>query len=271
MMPFRWVDRYGVVHELASPVPIGEEVEAISDEIDQALGRIEDASSDRKRELRLIVRNHALRLQQLQSDAERWNCSAYEQLDAEAAELADYIDQLLIEVQPMMIIAVLHQENEKMMGDTQHRERLLDGGMTTAQRMAVARSTLKPKPGAEATRRETHEWLKSDPDFYRPRFDEGGWFEWHDSEGVLHRLLSPRRIEEEIAGIAHNLRKILPALRGEETQNDKASAFEIANSAIKRLSILQLDLERFAKEQDAKEEEEWQLWESEWKKSRPGK
>lgn len=269
-MAFRWVDRYGVVHDLASPAPIGEEVEAISDEIDQALGRIESASSDRKSELRLVVRNHALRLQQLQSDAERWNCSAYEQLDAEAAELADYIHQLLIEVQPMMIIAVLHQENEKMMGDTERRERLLDSEMTTAQRMAVARSTLKPKPRAEATRREVHEWLKSDPGFYRPRTDEGGWFVWHDAEGVLHRLLSPRRIEEEIAGIAHNLRKILPALRGEETQNDKASAFEIANSAIKRLSVLQSDLERFSKEQNAKEEEEWQVWKSEWKKSRPG-
>ena len=102
MTPFQWVDRYDNVHDLHSPAPIGEEVEAISNEIDQALGRIENASPDRQSELRLIVHNYALRLQQLQSDAERWNCSAYEQLDAEAAELANYIDQLLIEAQPML-------------------------------------------------------------------------------------------------------------------------------------------------------------------------
>lgn len=268
MTSFEWVDRYGVVHQLSSPGPIDDEAEAVSQEIDQVLARMENASPARKSELRLIIRSHSLRLQQLQADAEKWNCHASERIETDAAELAEYIDKLLTDVQPMMIIAVLHQEHEKIMTDADNRDQMLDGEMTRAQRMAVTRSTLEPKPGAAATRREVHEWLKADPVFYRPRTDEGGWFEWHDAQGVVHRLLSPLRIEEEIAAIAHDLRKLQPALRGEVSQNDKARAVETANSAINRLSVLKVDLERFAQEQDAKEAEEWQAWETEWKKSR---
>lgn len=268
MNTFEWVDRNGVLHELSSPTPIEEEADAISRDIDQVLGRMENASADRKGELRLVIRSHGFRLQQLQEDAERWNCHACEQIDADAVELVEYIEKLLIEVQPMLIIALLHRENETVMADTENRDQILDGEMTRAQRMAVARSTLQPKPGSDATRREVHEWLKADPVFYRPRTDEGGWFEWHDTDGVMHRLLSPRRIEQEIADIAHRLRALLPALRGDVSQNDKTHAVETANPAMRRLSVLQVDLERFAREQKEREENEWHVWETERRRSR---
>ena len=268
MISFEWVDRYGNAHALSSPVPIDDEAEAISQEIDQVLERMENASAEPKSELRLVIRNHSLRLQQLRADAESWNCHAYELIDTDAAKLVEYIDKLLIDVQPMQIIAVLYQEHEKIVTDTENLGRILDGEMTRAQRIAVARSTLEPKPDSKATRREVHDWLTADPVFYRPRNDEGGWFEWHDDLGVVHRLLSPRRIEQEIADIALGLRKLLPGLRGEVSQNEKVHALEAVNPAINRLSVLQVDLERFERERDEKEEDEWQAWEAEWKKLR---
>ena len=267
MITFEWVDRNGVLHELSSPTPIEEEADAISRDIDQVLGRMENASADRKSELRLVIQSHCSRLQQLQEDVERWNCHAHEQTDADAVELVEYIEMLLIEVQPMLIIALLYREHEKVMTDTENRDQILDGEMTRAQRTAVARSTVEPKPRRDATRREVHEWLKGDPVFHRPRTDESGWFEWHDADGVMHRLLSPRRIEQEIADIAHHLRLLLPALRGEVSQNDKAHAVETADPAIRRLSVLQVDLERFKREQ--REENGWQVWATKWRKSRP--
>ena len=172
------------------------------------------------------------------------------------------------DAQPMLIIALLYREHEKVMTDTENRDQILDGEMTRAQRTAVARSTVEPKPSPDATRREVHEWLKGDPLFHRPRTDESGWFEWHDADGVMHRLLSPRRIEQEIADIAHHLRPLLPALRGVVSQNDKAQSVETANPAIRRLSVLQVDLERFAREQKEREENEWHVWETERRRPR---
>ena len=268
MTPFEWVDRYGVLHQLSSPEPIDDEAEAISQEIDKVLVQIENTPPAGKSELRLTIRKHDLRLKQLQTDANRWTRCAYDQLDIDADTLAEHIDKLLIEVQDITIVAVLHQEHEEVMSDIENRDLMLAGQITKAQRMAVARSTLQPKPGAGATRRQAHEWLKGDPVYYRPRTDEGGWFEWLDSEGVMHRLASPRRIEGEIATIVNDLRKLSPALRGKVSQNDKARAFETANSAISRLSLLQVDLERFGQEQDEREEVEWQTWETEWKRLR---
>jgi len=268
MITFEWVDRNGVLHELSSPTPIEEEADAISGDIDQVLGRMENASADRKSELRLVIQSHCFRLQQLQEDVERWNCHAHEQTDADAVELVEYIEKLLIEVQPMLIIALLYREHEKVMTDTENRDQILDGEMTRAQRTAVARSTVEPKPSRDATRREVHEWLKGDPKFHRPRTDESGWFEWHDADGVMHRLLSPRRIEQEIADIAHHLRPLLPALRGVVSQKDKAQAVETANPAMHRLSVLKVDLERYAREQKEREENEWHVWETERRRSR---
>ena len=269
MTTFEWVDRNGLLHELSSPMPIEKEADAISREIDQVLGRMENASADRKSELRLVIRSYGFRLQELQEDAERWNCHTYEQIDADAANLVGKIEKLLIEVQPMLIIALLHREHKKVITDTENRDQMLNGEMTRAQRMAVARSTVEPKPSSDATRREVHEWLKGDPAFYRPRTDEGGWFEWYDADDIMHRLLSPRRIEMEIADIAYGLRPLLPALKGEVSQNEKVHAVETANPAIRRLSVLQLYLERFAREQEEREENEWHVWETEWRKSRP--
>lgn len=268
MIAFEWVDRHGVAHALSSPDPIDDEAEAISEEIDQAIARMENASVDRKGELRHIIQKLGLRLRQLQTDAERWNSHAFKQIDADAAKLIEYIQKLSIETQPMLIIAALHKEHETVMRDAENRDRILDGATTHAQRMAVARSTVETKPGSDATRREVHEWLKGDPAFYRPRTDEGGWFEWHDPDGILHRLLSPRRIEQEIADVAQSLRELLPALRGEVSQNEKVHAVEAANPAINRLPVLEGDLERFEREQEAKEEAEWQDWKKERKRLR---
>lgn len=268
MISFKWVDRYGNAHALSSPVPIDDEAEAISREIDQAIAQMEDASAELMSELRLVIRNHSHLLQQLRADAERWNSHAYKLIDTDAAKLVEYIDELLIGTQPMLIIAILHQQHEKIMTNAENGDRLLDGEMTQAQRMAVARSTVGPKPGPDATRREVHEWLRGDPVVYRPRTDEGGWFEWTDVDGFVHRLLSPLRIELEITYIVQDMRKLLPALHGEVSRNEKVRAIETASSATNRLCVLQADLDRFMREQDAREEEQWQAWKTEWKITR---
>ena len=268
MISFEWVDRHGVAHQLSSPMPIDDEAEAISQEIDQIIGRMENASPTKKSELRLTIRSHGIRLQQLQEDAKNWNCRASQQVDTDAAQLAESIVKLMIELESMIIAVVLHQEHETIMMDAHNRDRMLDGETTQSQRTAITHSNLEPKPRVEATRREVHEWLKADPVFYRPRSDEGGWFEWSDAQGVVHRVLSPLRIEKEIVTIADDLQKLLPVLRNKVSQNEKANAVEAVSSVTNRLSVLQADLERFTREQGEREEDEWQKWETEWKKTR---
>lgn len=264
MTPFEWTDREGVLHQLKSPASIGAEVAAVSGEIDQALARMAQADPTRKAELRLVIRSLLRRLQQLKSDGERWDALAMEHGRIEAAALVKNIEQLEVETEPMKIIAVLHAEHEVLMGDIENRDALLAGEMTSAQRMAIRRSAADPKPTADATRAEAHEWLKGDPAFYRPRTDEGGWFEWQDDKGGLHRLASPLRIEKEIASIVHKLGKLLPSLREELSQEETVRAIESANAVTDRFSVLQGDLSRFKVEAEKRDDEEWSKFEKDW-------
>ena len=265
MTSFEWADREGAVHRLISPTPIDEEVEIVSQEIDQLFLEIGHSETGRKTELRMAVGSLAARLETLKADAERWNAFAIEQTRVQAIELAQMIEKLNIEVLPMKIVSSLHSEHLQAMAEQEHRDALLAGPATKMQQYAVRRSTVEPKPSAEATRREVAEWLKNDPLLHRPYTDEGGWFEWKDAEGCIHRLLSPLRIENEIASIAKELGEKVPVLRTFSSHSETLHAMEAANALVPRLTVLQADHERFFREDGDREEEEWERFEMQWK------
>lgn len=271
MNSFEWTDRKGTVHHLDSPQLIEIEAEAISMEIDRALKDMASANTEEKASSRLEIGDRMVRLQQLNADAERWNALARSTIKDEAASFVQLISALTKEAETAMIVSVLHDEHERLMMDVSNRDALLSGKMTNAQQMAIRRSKMEPKPEADATRDEAQKWLQRDPAFYRPRTDEGGWFEWQDAEGVTHRIVSPLRIEKEIASIVHGLKKLLPALSQQASIDEAAHALETGGGATDRLFVLQTDLHRFILEAGAREDEQWDTWEREWTKSRRGK
>src|SRR5690606_7006688 len=141
-------------------------------------------------------------------------------------------------------------------------------GMTTAQQLAVHFSTIEPKPTAEASRGEVREWLSGDPAFYRPRTDAGGWFEWKDNEGRMRRLVSPLQIEQEVVSVVDELRRLLPSLQEGSSHFEIVRAIEAANTISARLAVLQADLDRFTREAERREDEEWEQLERDWKAGR---
>lgn len=165
----------------------------------------------------------------------------------------------------MKIVAMLHEEHMQALADDEQRDALFAGPATKVQRFAVSRSTVEPKPYPEATRKDVANWLESDPLLHRPYTDEGGWFEWKDAEGCIHRLLSPLRIENEIASIAKELGEKVSVLRTFPSHSETLRAMEAANALLPRLTVLQADHERFFREYGAREEEEWERFKKEWK------
>lgn len=271
MTQFEWTDRYGKVHQLASPALIDSEITAIGEDIDSALNTLADAVPAKQTELRAGIRGQISRLEQLQSDAERWNAHANTFAKIEAVALAEDIRRLVNETEIIRVIALLHSQHEDLIADDEHRSALLAGDATRAQKWAIRHSSIEPKPASDATRGQAHEWLKGDPAFFRPRTDDGGWFEWRDDTGALNRLASPLQIELEIASLVSRASQQSSQLTSELPHNETARAIEAVNSLSERLSVLRTELERFVREAEQREDDEWQTWIGNWRKSRSDK
>lgn len=269
MSAFVWTDRHGKEHHLEAPNAIDDEAEEIATEIDEYLQQARKGSPDEVGPIREQIRQLLTRRNQLVADANRWNAFALDQAKAEAHRLIIDIGHFLKEVAPLLIPPALHQEFVEELSDTSTRAQLLNGPMTDLQRVAIKHSQMEPKPPEGATRGEALEWLSSDPALFRPLSDEGGWFEWHDAEGAIHRLASPLRIEQEIGLKTESLNELARELTENLVPNgslqDLTSKLEFANSLVSRLHVLQSDLERFTREQ---EDTEWQRFEEEWTQMR---
>ena len=255
-MAFVWTDRRGNAHELDTPALIIAERVAINAEIDAALADAVSAEVERNGPARVLIRSLNGRLLVLESDAERWNAHAEALTRADALELTSWIEEFNRSVWAMTIIGTLHDERMEALGSDPERS-LQTLPMTDVQRVAVAYSALEPKPPADATRGEVDDWLQNDAILFRPLSDEGGWFEWLDGEGMMHRLASPLRIEYELAEISAELWSMLPVLGESDNYFDIAHAIARANAVIPRVFILQRDLERFERESKERENEEW--------------
>ncbi len=263
MTEFEWIDRHGIAKKLDAPTAIEVEVEVIASEIDHAVERLLTADQSLKAELRRNLTVLTSRLEQLKGDRERWDKFVYEQAKIVAAALANDIEQLKADTQRFEIVALLHHENRRAV-EPGLRDMILRGAPTDAQRAALAISTIEPKPNAEATRGEIEEWLKSDPALYRPVTDEGGWFEWRDNANILHRLVSPLRIEQEVAHCVDDLGDLVPLLRNSSSFEETCSTFYSANALKLRLTVLQGDIDRFNTEAVKRENEEWERWQKDW-------
>lgn len=266
-MAFVWTDRTGEAHELDTPELIIAERVSINAEIDAALADAVSTELERNGPARALIRSLNHRLHELDSDAESWNAHAEALTRAEASELTIWIEEFNRSAWAMTIIGALHYERMEALG-TDPESDFQSQPMTDVQRAAVAYSALKPKPPTDATRGEGDDWLQNDATLFRPLSDEGGWFEWLDAEGIMHRLASPLRIEYELAEISHELWSMLPVLRESDDYFDLARMIEQANSVIPRVFVLEKDLERFELEQKAKEEDGWLKWETGWKRLR---
>ena len=270
MSAFGWTDRHDKEHHLETPDAIDEEAEAIATEIDACLEQSRDGSPDDVRRMRGQIRQLLARRDQLIEDAKRWNAFALDQAKIAANRLIVDVCDFIAEVVPVLLPAALHEEFVEELSDPSTRAQLLDGKMTDLQREAIKYSQMEPKPSVDATRREALDWLNSDPAFFRPLSDEGGWFEWHDAEGVIQRLASPLRIEQEIGLIANSLDELTTDLSDNLIPNgsleDITSKLEFAKPLVSRLSELKGDLERFERQQ---EEDEWKRFENEWIQLRP--
>lgn len=265
MSVFSWTDRHGGKHDLETPEAIDDEAEQIATEIDECLQRARAGSPDEVRRMRDQIRQLLARRDQLAEDAKRWNAFALDQAKIAANHLIVEICDFLEEAAPIMLSAALHEEFVQELSDPSTRARLLDGPMTDLQKAAIEHSQLEPKPPEDATRGEALAWLNKDPAFFRPLSDEGGWFEWHDADGTIHRLASPLRIEQEFGLIANSLDEIATELSENLIPNgsleDLVSKLAFGESLVSRLHVLQRDLDRFEREQ---EDKVWQRFDKQW-------
>lgn len=268
MSVFSWTDRHGKKLDLETPEAIDDEAEQIATEIDECLQRAREGSPDEVRRMRDQIRQLLARRDQLAEDAKRWNAFALDQAKIAANHLILEICDFLEEAAPIVLPAALHEEFVQELSDPLTRAQLLAGPMTDLQKAAIEHSQMEPKPPEDATRGEAVAWLNKDPALFRPLSDEGGWFEWHDEDGTIHRLASPLRIEEEISLIVNLLDEIATELTENLIPNGSLEELTLklqsANSVISRLRVLQEDLDRFAMEQAEREDEEWKRFENEW-------
>ena len=262
MIAFEWIDGEGVTHQLSSPALIEAETNSLNDAIDRLLAEADKAPSIEVERLRQKIRVYDNRLRELEADKERWNAEAAQINERAATALISQIQEIYEDAQPQILISVLHDENRFLMSAAD-RDRLLAGAMTRAQRFAIKYSKREPKLDLNASRGEAHDWLSEDLSLTRPMSEEGGWFQWKDAEDITHRLVSPLLIEKDLASRARALSKLLPKLAPATSLWDKAEAVETASILIQRLIVLQGDLERFASEQEARENDQWTQWRSE--------
>lgn len=268
MSEFRWTDRFGAEHLLDTPAMIDAEVEAIEAEIDAAFGNLRSAPQAEKEGVRDRLRSLLGRLKELREDSERWNANALQQARREAARLAADIKKLVEEALPIMLAAGLHEERLEEFASEAAGSMLLTEPATEVQELAISISRCEPKPDPGLTRGEAREWLQNDPLFARPFDDEGGWFEWLDKHGCMHRLASPLQIELEISDLVNNLLDLMPVLSEPNCLYEVSRAILAANENFDRLSVLQVNLEHFALEMAERKDEEWKKCDDEWQQAR---
>lgn len=261
MSEFRWTDRYGAEHLLDTPQAINAEVEAVAAEIDRGFRALAVARPAKKDEVRDTLRRLFDRLQELHADSERWNASAFQQAKRQAEELAAEIETLKEEALPIVMVARLHKEHLEEFSSGSARPTLLAQPATATQMRAISMSPQSPKPSLSITRGEAREWLLNDPVFARPLNDEGGWFEWRDKDGGIHLLASQLQIELEMSSLIDELLALAPHLTNATSQYAASRAILAANEKLARTSVLQLNLEHFARQ---KEDLLWKICQSEW-------
>lgn len=271
-MSFTWTDRRGQRHELDSASLIEAEAEAISVEHDRLVGLMENPDRAIRDSARKLADAHQLRLDQLLADIQRWNAHATAVLQAQAVKLAGAIEQLPEGLGNAMLVAALHDEDQALLeataGAPEARAQVLAGPVTSAQRRAIAACASRTPLPEGSTRAQASAWLGQQEKFARSPHADSGWFAWTDRHGHAHRLIDPLLIELEAAGLARELSALRAAL-------DPSADVMALNRAIlrglaswERLGVLEKDLGRFEREEDARDLAECKAYAADWRSKR---
>ncbi|MGY4396700.1 hypothetical protein ACVWZA_001885 [Sphingomonas sp. UYAg733] len=272
MSAFVWTDREGERHELDSPAKIEAEVAAIEQEKDRYVAMLDHPDRMIRDPARTAIGKFQPRLEQLRHDLGRWNEHAVAVTRAEAAKLAEQIDRLPAMIADFQLVVALHGEHDRLTvvtaGSPATRTQLLAEPMTDLQRRVIAACASRTAPSHTASRGEAKAWLDQQPRFARGGQGDGGWFAWADRAGHAHRLADPLAIEREVVGVAKELAELRPALTGNSAPDAVYAAINSGIASWERLRILQGDLERFEREDIAREDAAWTNYAADWRSKR---
>ena len=271
-MSFAWTDREGRSHLLDDPAPIVAEAEAIAREIDRLVPAIENADLKVRDTARRSIAPLVARLEARNADLDRWNAHADRQTVAAATELVERIEALPVTIAAVTLVVALHDEHDGMLATTsgapQTRASILAGRATVTQRRAFMAIDIRSMPPETMTRGDAWAALGEEPRFARRRSDTDGWFAWVDRENDTHRLIDPLPIERELVGLADELAATLPALRDHSAPDALFATVQAAATRWQRLTLLQQDLERFAREAETRDLNECKQFAADWRSKR---
>ena len=265
MTGFRWTDATGSTVELYDPRAIQAEAAELTMRVDRLFREADLLTGEAKAQKRREIRKAMERLDHLRADAERWDSYVEMETRERAKALANHIRAINENANTLRLVVGLHDEFELV--SAKDRVRLTGKPSFTQQRAAALVTAIEAKDlGPNFA--SAFEHLQRDPLFYRPESDEGGWFEWVDSEGMLCRLASPLAIEREIIAIIGKLFTMIPKLEAILPHFETVEILGSGDLLFRRLEILQVDLGRFHQESKMRDDKEWECAKKEWQDAR---
>ena len=265
MTGFRWTDATGAEVELDEPSAIEAEAASLAADIDQLFREADTLTGDAKEEKRREIRKAKECLDRLKGDAERWNRHVELEARERAKALANRIRAISNTANTLRLVVSLHEEFERVSAKNPSR---LAGEPSHTQQNAAALATVKEAKNLGPSFATAFEHLQHDPLFYRSKSDEGGWFEWRDSQGVVCRLASPLAIEREIDSIIGQLFGMIPKLETKLPHFETVEILVAADALWARLTVLHSNLEHFRRESAIREDKEWECAKREWRDAR---
>lgn len=265
MTDFEWTDANGAVVTLDTPDKIQSEAKQLASRIDRLFQEADNLEGQARERKRAELRSTFARLEQLENDAARWNEHVELGVREQASSRANDIRALAESAATLRLVVGLHDEFEGMSARDPDR---LDGEPSHFQQRASQLAQTEAAKDLGPTFATAFERLQLDPLFFRPESDEGGWFEWHDRDGLLCRLASPLAIEREVDAIIADLFSMIPKLEANMPHLELLENLNAVNGHFEKLTILKVNLECFATQSTERENEEWECVRKEWESAR---
>lgn len=266
MSEFRWTDATGATVVIDRPDRIEAEAKELTLMIGQLFRETDGLAGSAKAQKRNELRIAFARLNQLKVDVERWNRFVENDTREQARLRALEIRAANEASANVRLVAGLHFEFEYATSRSPAR---LHGEPSQLQKKAASLAQVAEARELGPTFATAFERLQSDPQFYRPPSDEGGWFEWRDAEGIVCRLMSPLAIEREIDDVIGRLFGMISKLEANLSHLETVEILGASDDLWSRLTILQVNLKAFDVQSAEREEEEWKRVQQEWSSRKP--
>ena len=260
MTGFRWTDATGAEVELDDPSAMQAEVAELETTINRLFREVSLLTGEGKEGKRHELRTALTRRNQLKADIDRWNKHVEQGTHEHARALANEIRTATDNAKFLRLVVSLHDEFELVSANNPAR---LQGKPSHTQQRAAELANEEAR-NLGSNFRTAFERLQLDSKFYRPESDEGGWFEWHDGQGVLCRLASPLAIEREIDKVIAKLYGMIPKLEATLSHFETVKILASAYDLYARLTVLQVDLGHFNRESARRVDDVWDFVLSQW-------